>query len=238
MASAGYDVVLNDLVDDEKTKETLEGVRARGRSAEILLGDISNVEERVALVDRAYAVFGTIDCLVNNAGVQVDRRGDILDATPESFDRVMGVNLRGTFFLTQEFARRMIAERRPPGGPRRSIISISSASAYLVSPQLAEYCMSKTGLTMMTKMLAVRLAQHDIYVHEVRPGVTRSDMSGQIAEKYEKLFAETDIVPMKRWGEPAGIGKAVASLAMGSIPFSTGDAVNIDGGLHIHKFIP
>jgi 3-oxoacyl-[acyl-carrier protein] reductase len=238
MAAAGYDIIFNDVVEDEKVAETLAGIRTRGRRAEFLLGDIADVTKSDALADRVFGVWGTLDCLVNNAGVQVSVRGDMLQATPEDYDRVMGVNLRGTFFLTTAISRRMIRETRRPEDPRRSVVSVSSVSTRLVQPQLAAYCFSKAGVSEMTKMLAVSLAPHDIYVLEVRPGVTRSDMSGQIKDKYDRIFRETDVVPLKRWGEASGIGRAVAALASGAIPFCTGDGVNIDGGLHLHTFSP
>jgi NAD(P)-dependent dehydrogenase (short-subunit alcohol dehydrogenase family) len=236
MATAGYDIIVNDIVADGKVEETLEGVRSRGKRAVFIQSDIARLDTHAEFVNRAYAAYGTIDCLVNNAGIQVKVRGDILDATVSDFDDVMGVNLRGTFFLSQQVARRMVAETRSAGDPRRSIVSISSITARLVQPQLSAYALSKAGVSMMTKLLAARLAAHEIYVLEVRPGVTRSDMSEQIADKYDRIFAETDIVPMKRWGEASDIGKAVAALASGAIPFCTGEGVDVDGGLHLHKF--
>ncbi|MDR5651252.1 3-ketoacyl-ACP reductase [Ruixingdingia sedimenti] len=238
LAEAGYDLVINDLVEDEGAEATLAGIRDRGRRTAFVRADIADTAAHAGLVEAAFAAFGTLDCLVNNAGVQVAVRGDILEATPEDYDRVMGVNLRGTFFLSTAVARRMLAEDRSTDPTRRSIVSICSTSINLVQPQLAAYCLSKSGVNTMTKMLAHRLAAHDIYVLEVRPGVTRSDMSGQIKDKYDRLFAESDAIPMKRWGEPEGIGRAVAALATGAIPFCTGDGVNIDGGLHLHAFIP
>jgi NAD(P)-dependent dehydrogenase (short-subunit alcohol dehydrogenase family) len=167
----------------------------------------------------------------------VDCRGDLLQASVASFDRVMSVNLRGTFFLTQQFARRMVSEPRNAEDPRRSIILISSANAELASPNFAEYCMSKAGLAMLTKLLALRLANDNITVHEVRPGITRSDLSAQNAATYDKLIASGNEVPMRRWGEASGLGMAVASLASGALPFCTGDVVNIDGGMHIPRLL-
>ncbi|HVX99622.1 MAG TPA: 3-ketoacyl-ACP reductase [Pseudorhodoplanes sp.] len=230
-AEAGYDVVVNDLVDDEATKATIAGVRERGTNAQFVLGDIADLDAIPALAEQAFAAFGGLECLVNNAGISVKKRGDLLEVTPESYDLVMNVNLRGPFFLTQEIAKRMIAARsdRP-----RSIISLSSANATLVAPDRAEYCLSKTGVSMMTKLYAVRLAEAGIGVFEIRPGIIRTDMTAVVKEKYDRLIAG-GVTPIKRWGEPQDIARAAVSLASGNFHFSTGDAVHVDGGLHIHR---
>ena len=236
MAEHGFDVVVNDIVDDEAMQETLAGLRSRGAGAAMVVADIAQVEHRAELAQRAFAAFGTVDCLVNNAGVQVDKRGDMLQASPESFDRVMSVNLRGTFFLTQAIASRMLEEQRTETAPYRCIIMLTSANAVAASPQHSEYCISKAALTMVTKTLALRLAPHRIYVHEVRPGITRSDLSGALSAQYDRITSDPEVVPLMAWGEAAGVGKAVAALATGAFPFSTGDAINVDGGMHIPKF--
>jgi NAD(P)-dependent dehydrogenase (short-subunit alcohol dehydrogenase family) len=230
-AEAGYDVVVNDLVDDDATKGTLAGVRDRGANAQFVLGDISDLQIIPALAERAFSAFGGLDCLVNNAGISVRKRGDLLEVTPESYDLVMNVNLRGPFFVTQEIAKRMIAAR---SAHPRSIISLSSANATLVAPDRAEYCLSKTGVSMMTKLYAVRLAEAGIGVFEIRPGIIRTDMTAVVKEKYERLIAG-GLTPVKRWGEPQDIARAAVSLASGNFHFSTGDAVHVDGGLHIHR---
>ena len=235
LADSGLDVVVVDIEHDEATDETLAGIRARGRRADFLLHDIANVDGRESFAERAWKCFGTVDCLVNNAGVQVKVRGDLLDVTPESFDRVMGINLRGTFFLTQAIARRMILEDRSTGdGPFRSIVTVSSANAFLVAPDRPEYCFSKAGLSMMTRVFALRLGLHGIAAYDVRPGVIRTDMTRPVAEKYDRLIGE-GLTPIARWGEPADVGVAVATLAQGRMPFCTGDSLHIDGGLHIQK---
>ena len=233
LAQAGYDVVLNDLVEDESAAETLAGVAALGRKARFIVGDISEIETHAALVDAAWSAFGTIDCLVNNAGVQVKVRGDILDVTPQSFDHLMAVNLRGTFFITQAVARRMLREARAAGDPPRSVVTISSANANsIVGPNRAEYCISKSGLSMMNKLYAERLAASDIMCYEVRPGIIYTDMTASSKERYDALIAE-GISPVRRWGKPEDIGKTVAALATGMLPFTTGDAFHVDGGLHM-----
>jgi 3-oxoacyl-[acyl-carrier protein] reductase len=231
LAERGFDIVALDLVEDEEARTTLDGIGSRQRRAHFITGNIAAIEHRKVHVDAAFAAFGTIDCLVNNAGTQVTKRGDLLDVTPESYDRVMAVNLRGTFFLTQEVARRMVAETRGAGDPPRSIVTISSVNAVIASPNRPEYCLSKTGLSMMVKMLALRLAPHGIATYEIRPGVIRTEMTKPVAETYGKWIPEH--VPEGRWGEPADIGATIATLASGAIPFSTGDAFHIDGGLHV-----
>jgi NAD(P)-dependent dehydrogenase (short-subunit alcohol dehydrogenase family) len=231
-AEAGYDVVINDIVRDEAAETALAGLRDRGAGVAFVQGDIAALDGLPALADAAWAAFGGLECLVNNAGVSVRIRGDILDVTPQSYDEVMGINLRGPFFLTQQVARRMAAAT---GGPHpRSIINLSSANATMVAPDRAEYCLSKTGISMMTKLYAVRLAELGIGVFEIRPGIIRTDMTAVVKDKYDRLIAE-GVSPVRRWGEPEDIGAAAVALAGGSFRFSTGDAIHVDGGLHIHR---
>jgi NAD(P)-dependent dehydrogenase (short-subunit alcohol dehydrogenase family) len=237
LAEIGFDLVLNGRISDEKSDAVVEAVVERGARATYVAADIGVIENRHTLVDEVMSAFGTVDCVVNNAAVQVDVRGDMLEVTPHSYDNVMGVNARGTFFLTQEFARRMVEDARASDDQRRSIILVSSVNALLASPQHAEYCMSKTAISMFAQLLALRLAEHNIYVHEVRPGITRSDMSSTNAHIYDPLIESGYAIPMRRWGEASGVGKAVASLAAGAIPFSTGDVVHVDGGMHIPRFV-
>jgi NAD(P)-dependent dehydrogenase (short-subunit alcohol dehydrogenase family) len=235
LADAGFDVVVNDLLDDAATRETLAAIGAKGRRAVFVQGSIADLPAHAELVAAAFGAFGTVDCLVNNAGIQVKVRGDLLDVTPESFDEILAVNLRGTFFLTQAVAKRMLAERRSPGDPPRSIVTISSANARLVSLNRAEYCFAKTGLAMLSQLFALRLAEADVACYEVRPGVIRTDMTAVAKDRYDKLIAE-GLTPIRRWGEPEDVGRTVAALAQRSLPFNTGDAFHVDGGLHIKAF--
>jgi NAD(P)-dependent dehydrogenase (short-subunit alcohol dehydrogenase family) len=195
-------------------------------------GDITALDGHDALIDAAWRGLGGLDCLVNNAGVTSDRRADLLELTPASYDRVMGINLRGPFFLTQAFARRLIAT--PPEGFARTIVSIASINAIQASPDRGDYCLSKTGVSMMTRLFAVRLAEHGVGVHEIRPGVIRTDMTAPVKDKYDARIAD-GLSPIKRWGEAADIGRAVAALASGAFAFSTGDAYHVDGGMHIAR---
>jgi NAD(P)-dependent dehydrogenase (short-subunit alcohol dehydrogenase family) len=235
LADAGFDVVVNDLRDDAATRETLEAIGAKGRRATFVQGSIADLPAQAKLVAAAFSAFGTVDCLVNNAGIQVKVRGDLLDVTPESFDEILAVNLRGTFFLTQAVAKRMLAEHRSAGDPPRSIVTISSANARLVSLNRAEYCFAKTGLAMLSQLFALRLAEADVACYEVRPGVIRTDMTAVAKDRYDKLIAE-GLTPIRRWGEPEDVGRTVAALAQRSLPFNTGDAFHVDGGLHIKAF--
>jgi 3-oxoacyl-[acyl-carrier protein] reductase len=230
-AEAGYDVVVNDLAAEREAEETLAGLRERGAKAAYVQGNVSDLKNIPAIAEKAFSAFGGLECLVNNAGISVRKRGDILEVTPESYNEVMDVNLRGPFFLTQEIARRMIATTSPHP---RSIISLSSANATLVAPDRAEYCLSKTGVSMMTKLFAVRLGETGIAVFEIRPGIIRTDMTAVVKDKYDRLIND-GLTPVKRWGEPEDIAKVATSLASGNFHFSTGDAFHVDGGLFIHR---
>jgi NAD(P)-dependent dehydrogenase (short-subunit alcohol dehydrogenase family) len=232
LAARGFDVVIADL--EAGADAAVKSVEAEGRRARFIRADIADIARTKPFVDQAWRAFGTLDCLVNNAGVQVQVRGDLLDVTPASFDRLVGINLRGTFFLTQEVARRMAAEKRGANGPHRSIVTISSVNAATAAINRGEYCLSKAALTMLNKLFALRLAEHGVHCYEVRPGVIATDMTKPAKERYDKFIAEGNI-PIARWGTPQDIGEAVASLASGALPFSTGDSFAIDGGLHIAK---
>ena len=230
-AAAGYDVVANDVADDEATRETLAGLEALGAHGLFLQGDIGDLACQEALVERAFTAFGGLDVLVNNAGISVARRGDMLEVTPQSFDRLIGINLRGPFFLTQAVARRWLTQE---AGRPRAVINIASANADMASIDRAEYCLSKAGVAMMTKLYAVRLAEAGIGVFEIRPGVIRTDMTSVASAKYDKLIAE-GLTPVRRWGEPEDIGRVAVALAAGEFHFSTGEIVHVDGGLHIAR---
>lgn len=232
LADAGFDLVVNDIVDDEATAETLRALAARGARVEFVRSDLADLASHAALVDAAYRRFGRFDVLVNNAGMQVRERGDLLDVTPERFDELVGINLRGTFFLTQEAARRMLADAPSPGP--RAIVLVTSANAHLVSVEKGEYCVSKSALSMAAKLFAVRLAEAGIPVFEIRPGLIRTDMTREVRDKYGEQIAR-GLSPVRRWGEPDDIGKAVATLVSDGLPFATGMAIDIDGGLIIPR---
>lgn len=233
LAGAGHDVVVNYARNAEaaaKVVAELEAVGARGLA---VAADISVAADRERLVDTAYEHFGRIDLLVNNAGVAPTARADILEATEESFDRVLGINLRGPYFLTQLVARRMIErlDRDPISAPK--IVIISSISAYTASVNRGEYCVAKAGLAMMTALYAARLAGNGINVYEIRPGVIDTDMTGPVRERYDRLIREEGLTPIRRWGQPEDVGRAVVAIATDLLPFSTGQVIDVDGGFHL-----
>lgn len=232
LAEAGFDVAVNDLERDSDAEATLRGIEERGARGIFVLADIGEIDGHGALLERVYGEFGRLDCLVNNAGVIAARRGDILDTGAEEFDRLIRVNLRGTFFLTQAVAWRMIAESGDR--PGRSIINITSANAAMVSPEKAAYCVSKSALSMVTRLYAVRLAEHGIPVFEIRPGLIVTDMSAPVRERYGAMIAE-GLTPIRRWGLPEEVGKAAASLATGALPYTVGQPINVDGGLLVFR---
>lgn len=198
-------------------------------------GDVGNAEDRARIFDETLSAFGQIDALVNNAGVAPRVRADIVDATEESFDEVIAINLKGPYFLSQAVVRSWLerpAAARLPGGYK--LIFISSISAYLASTNRGEYCISKAGLAMATKLWASRLATSGVQVFEIRPGIMATDMTSGVKEKYDKLIAE-GLVPQQRWGTGDDIGRAVTALLGGAFPFSTGDVFNVDGGMHLQR---
>lgn len=233
LAEAGFDVVVNDIVEDDKAAETLRLVRERGRRAAFVQADVADLAAQDRLLDQAWAAFGGIDCLVNNAGVQVAERRDMLETTPESWDRLLTINLRAPFFLSQKLAKRWLAE--PRADARRSLVFIASVNAVAASTNRAEYCVSKAGVSMLTKLFALRLAEAGVHVYEIRPGVIETDMTAGVRDMYSKAIADGAVSPIRRWGQPEDIGKAIAALVTGALPFSTGDAFHIDGGFHIPK---
>jgi NAD(P)-dependent dehydrogenase (short-subunit alcohol dehydrogenase family) len=232
LAEAGFDLLISDAHDGPETEETLAGIRERGARGDFVRQDIADLDEHVAVVERCYATFGGLDCLVNNAGIQIQKRVDLLEAGPEEFDKLIRVNLRGTFFLTQAVARRMVAESQDSCS--RTIITITSANAVMVSPEKSFYCLSKSALSMAVQLFAVRLAEHNIACFEIRPGLIRTGMTAPVRDSYGARI-ERGLSPVRRWGEASEVAKAAASLATGALPFSTGHAINIDGGLLIFR---
>ena len=229
LARAEFDIAMTDIAEDDDARATIAALHAAGAKAHFMRSDLADTAGHARVVAEAVSQYGAIDCLVNNAGVSSPVRGDLLEVRPESFDRVLDVNLRGTFFFTQAVARQMTASASPRP---RSIVTVSSVSAELASPDRGEYCLSKAGLGMMTKLFALRLAASNIAVFEVRPGVIRTPMTAGVADKYDRRIAD-GLVPMGRWGEPEDIGAAVAALASGHFQFATGSVINLDGGLGI-----
>jgi len=233
LAQSGFDVAVIDIVDDENASETVDLVRGHGRNAAFYRKDISETSDNAAFIERIEADLGATTCLVNNAGVQVSVRGDLLDVTEESFDRLVGINLRGTFFFTQAVARAMIS--RPQTRLERSVVTITSANAGLVSPEKGPYCISKAGLSMASQQFAIRLADAGIRVHEIRPGLIQTDMTADVYDKYSGQVEAGQLSAIRRWGQPEDIARGVATLAVGGMPFSTGDIYHIGGGMQMHR---
>jgi len=243
LAKVGYDMVVNFARNTAAARQTAADCLAAAREGnksvrvEICQADIAKGADRHQLIEFAKAVLGRLDLLVNNAGVAPDVRADILEASEASFDRLIDINLKGPYFLTQLAARWMIEQRRaivPSAAFRPSIITISSISAYTASVNRGDYCLSKAALSMLTSLYAARLAEHGINVYEIRPGVISTDMTGPVKEKYDKMI-EGGLTPIKRWGTPEDVGKAVAAIAQGLLPFSTGEVINVDGGFHLRR---
>ncbi|WP_280154189.1 3-ketoacyl-ACP reductase [Piscinibacter sp. XHJ-5] len=230
MASAGFDVAITDI-DTGGAEATLDAIAARGRRGALFESDLSAIDSHAAVVERIVAWGGPIACLVNNAGVPAVQRGDLLDVTALNYDRALDINLRGTFFFTQAVARHMAATRSDAA---RTVVTVSSVSAEMASPERGEYCVSKAGLTMVTKLFALRLAALGVGVFEVRPGVIRTPMTEGVASHYDQRIAN-GLVPMGRWGEPADVACAVAALAGGRLAFATGSVINVDGALSIQR---
>jgi 3-oxoacyl-[acyl-carrier protein] reductase len=218
------------LATREEPTELLESLDAPGR-VRYVRGSVADLEDHARFVDDAVEAWGRLDLLVNNAGVAPSVRADLLEAGPESFDRVLGINLRGPYFLTQLVARRMIDQTPTAGAPK--IVIVSSISAYTASVNRGDYCLAKAGLGMMTALYAARLAEHGINVYEIRPGVIETDMTGPVKERYDRLIHDEGLTPIRRWGQPDDVGRAVVAVATDLLPFSTGQVIDVDGGFHL-----
>lgn len=229
LAQKGYDIAALDLVRDETAEKTLAALADLGAATLFVEGDLAAIETHEAILGKIWSGLGGIAALVNNAGIAARPLTDILDLSPEAYDRNLAVNLRGSFFLTQKAARRMLAEPVPG---YRSITFITSIAADHVSVDRAQYCISKAGLSMAAKLYARRLAP-DIHVHEVRPGFIRTDMTASAATgKIDGYIAEGRVA-LRRWGTPEDVGAVTAALASGALPYLSGQAVYVDGAFHV-----
>jgi NAD(P)-dependent dehydrogenase (short-subunit alcohol dehydrogenase family) len=241
LASLDYDLVISHFdvtaegqLDESFARQIKDEIHDLGVRCETLRADVSKTDDRLKLVNLAKDKFGKVDLLVNNAGVAPFKRIDILQANEESYDRVMAINLKGPYFLTQMVANWMIEQQGTAEKSKFRIINISSASSYTSSPGRGEYCLSKAGVSMMTKLYADRLAEYRIGVFEIRPGIIATDMTSVVKDKYDKLIAE-GLTPIKRWGQPKDIADAVGVIALGKLDFSTGEVINVDGGFHLRR---
>jgi 3-oxoacyl-[acyl-carrier protein] reductase len=251
LAEARFDLVINYAGNETAAKRTAEdcvdAAQAAGKHirAEICQADVSVAADRKKLIDFTRATFDRLDLLVNNAGVAPNVRADILEAGEESFDRLININVKGPYFLTQLAAKWMIEQVEASGIRHQAsgipypdsfpkIVTISSISAYTASVNRGDYCVAKAALSMLTPLYAARLAEHGINVYEIRPGIIATDMTGPVKEKYDKLIGD-GLTPIKRWGTPEDIGRAVVAIAQDLLPFSTGEVINVDGGFHLRR---
>jgi len=241
LARIGFSVAINyanNRASAEECRKLCVQASPSGTQAtfETIQADISRSEERRKLLEVVRQRFGWIDLLVNNAGVAPRVRADVLETTEESFDRLLAVNVKGPYFLTQAVANLWLSSPGELQSRKRKpkIVIISSLSAYAASVNRGDYCVSKAALSMLTPLFAVRLAEYGIHVYEIRPGVIATDMTGPVKEKYDKMIA-AGLTPIKRWGTPEDVGRAVAAIAEERFPFSTGEVINVDGGFHLHR---
>jgi 3-oxoacyl-[acyl-carrier protein] reductase len=232
LAGAGFQVVVNYVRNVDAAREVAERVEAAGGRAHLVPADIATAAGRQRLVDESYQACERIDLLVNNAGIAPAVRADLLDATEESFDHVVGTNLKGPYFLTQLVARRMVDQVHSGAVRFPKIVTISSISAYTASVNRGDYCLAKAGLGMLTALYAARLAEHGIGVYEIRPGIVATDMTGPVKERYDALIGG-GLTPIRRWGQPEDVGRAVLAIATDLLPFSTGQVIDVDGGFHL-----
>ena len=229
----GYNIVILGRNSKEHYQDGLDALTERGIEYLYVQGTIAEAEDRQRCVDEAVAKYGKIDVLVNNAGVAPDVRSDLLGISEESFDRVIGVNAKGTMFMTQIVANQML-KQEINGAKRGTIVNISSCSAVVSSTNRGEYCVSKAAISMLTKLYADRLAAEEILVHEVRPGVIDTDMTSGVKQKYDALF-KSGAFPIKRWGKPEDVAGVVSALCSDKFLYTTGNYIDVDGGFHIQR---
>ena len=242
LAELNYDLVINYVKNQAAAQDIAINCRALAMSqdnnirAEIFQADISQTKDRERLMAYVRQQYRRIDLLVNNAGAAPDQRVDILGANEESFDKMIGVNLKGPYFITQAAARLMVEQVTAPGftGRKPKIITITSISAYTASLNRGDYCVAKAGLAMLTPLFAARLAEFGINVYEIRPGIIATDMTAGVKEKYDQLISQ-GLTPIARWGTPDDITKVVLAIVNDTFPFSTGEVFNVDGGFHIRR---
>jgi NAD(P)-dependent dehydrogenase (short-subunit alcohol dehydrogenase family) len=234
LATAGFDIAINGMREASQVSDAIAKLEALGAKVVYCRGDIGLAEARTAMIAQIRAEFGKLNVLVNNAGVAPKERRDILEATEESFDYVVGTNLKGPYFLSQLAANWLVEQKQSEPESFFSIINVGSISATVVSTNRGEYCVAKAGIAMMTALFAARLGEYHIPVYEIRPGVIKTDMTAGVTEKYDKLIAG-GLCVTPRWGMPDDVGKVVAALARGDFAYSTGQVIMVDGGLTMSR---
>jgi NAD(P)-dependent dehydrogenase (short-subunit alcohol dehydrogenase family) len=234
LAQSGFTLVITGRRDQDQVQAALDQIKAHSAASIYVQADVSSSTDRERLLLAVEDNFGRLDVLVNNAGIAPRVRADILEAREDSFDELISTNLKGPYFLTQAVAQWMIRQRQSDKSPHRAIINISSVSATVASVNRGDYCISKAGIAMATRLWAVRLAEYGIGVYEVRPGIIDTDMTARVHEKYDALI-DGGLLLEKRWGTPADVGKAVCLLAKGELPYATGSVLHVDGGLTVPR---
>jgi NAD(P)-dependent dehydrogenase (short-subunit alcohol dehydrogenase family) len=234
LARDGYDLVLCGVREEPAVRDAVSTLTGFGVEVYYCQADISESADRSRLIDFAREKFGSLNVLVNNAGVAPNVRADILEADEESFDRLVRINLKGPYFLTQLAARWMIEQQRNNRGFSGCIINVSSVSAFVASASRGDYCLTKAGVSMASKLWASRLGEFGIPVYEIQPGIIKTDMTSTVTDKYDTLIAGGLLVE-PRWGTPDDVGRAAAALARGDIPYATGNVIRIDGGLGVQR---
>lgn len=234
LAKAGFDLAINGIRPETAVTEALDKLRDLGAEVMYCPGNIASSDDRAAMLESVKSHFGRLNVLVNNAGIAPKERCDILAASEESFQHVLSTNLQGPYFLTQAVANWFIDQKKHQATFAGCIITISSVSATVASLNRGEYCVAKAGLSMTTQLFAARLGEFDIPVYEVRPGIIQTDMTAGVTAKYDKLIGD-GLCVQKRWGHPDDVGRAVAALATGSFPYSTGQVIMVDGGMTLPR---
>jgi len=234
LAARGWDLELAGLRLAGDVQPTVNALKDEGVDVIYVEADVANPGHRERLVERVEAHYGRLNALVNNAGRAPRVRADLLEATEESFEEVLRTNLQGPYFLTQAIARDQAERRRADPSFEASVVFITSVSAEMASPNRGEYCVSKAGLSMTVRLFATRLAEHGIPVYEVRPGIIATDMTAAVRETYDRRIAD-GLAPDRRWGQPDDVGRVVAALVRGDLPYATGTVIHVDGGLSIPR---
>jgi 3-oxoacyl-[acyl-carrier protein] reductase len=234
LAGDGFRLAISGRRSPADVAPVMDELKSAGADVFYLQSDVGDVSAHAQLLQQVRERFARLDVLVNNAGVPPEVRTDILDASPESFDRLIRINLRGPYFLTQSAAKWLIEQRRADPAFRGCVINVSSVSAIVASVNRGEYCVSKAGLSMASQLWAVRLAEFGIDVYEVRPGVIATDMTAAVKTRYDGLIAG-GLTLEKRWGTPEDVGRAVAVLARGEMTYSTGQVFYVDGGATVRR---
>jgi 3-oxoacyl-[acyl-carrier protein] reductase len=234
LAKEQWDLMLGGVRPEADVAAVLDELRQIGGAVQYVAADLAKADDRERVLAAVRSRFGVVNALVNNAGRAPAIRADLLEATEESFDALIGTNLRGPYFLTQAIARDQVERRRADASFDASIVFITSVSAEMASPIRGEYCVSKAGLSMAARLFAARLAEPGVPVYEVRPGIIATDMTAAVRQTYDRRIAD-GLVPERRWGQPDDVGRVVAALLRGDLPYATGSVINVDGGLSLPR---